>query len=324
MNPINGSRRSFVIGSLLAAGGAPLLAQDAGKYPSRPLTIIIGAAPGGAADNVARTLGQRLTQALGQPHIVESKPGANQAIAMQAVAKAPPDGYTMFLGSTAYTLNLLRKDPPYRANDLKPLLHIGGSPAVMSVPVGLKVNTLEQFLQHARANPGKISYGTSGAGSGPHFAAEMLNVQAKLNMTHVPYRGEAAQLADLVSGEITAGFGSVGAMLPLVKAGRLRMIAVTGNTRLTAVPQVPTFDELGYQLPSGYFGIWLPAGTPAPIMKKLGDELVRIMHVPEVRQRIDELGVTPVGAGPDEFGKFLENEFRRWSAAAEATKIHVE
>jgi len=310
---------------LLAAGAAPLaFAQDA-AYPSRPIRIIIGAPAGGAGDQMARMMGDEMTRAWGQPSIVESKPGANQAIGMSAVAKAAPDGYTLFAGSTAYTLNLaLRKDAGYGSNDLIPVCHLANTPVVMVVPAHLKVETMEQFVALARSQQGKLGFGSTGVGSAPHFNGAMLNLQAGTNLIHVPYKGESALLTDLIAGELSTAWITFGTALPLLKAGKLKVISVSGDTRLPAMPSLPTSTEAGYPLLSGYFGFWTTAGTPPAVVEKLSREMARFTKSTEVSRRLVEFGFAPVGGTSEQFKGFLAEEFKRWKAASVATGITLD
>lgn len=307
---------------LLAASAAPLAAAQEAAYPSRPIRIIIGAPAGGSGDQMARLVGERLTRSWGQPVIVESKPGANQAIGIAAVGKAPPDGYTLFVGSTAYTLNLaLRNDAGYGPNDHVPLCYLADAPLTMIVPPNSPANTLEQFVAMARAQPGKFTYGSSGIGSAPHFNGEILNLHGKTKLTHVPYKGEAPALTDVMSGEISTAWCSLVTALPLAKAGKIKIISIAGNKRLAALPNVASAAEAGYPLMAGYFGVLGTAGTPQPIVQKLSNELEKIVKTPEVSQKITDWGFAPVGGGSEEFKAHLAQEFTRWKAASAATGI---
>lgn len=317
------SRRNFC-NLLLTASAAPIaFAQDA-PYPSRPIRIIIGAPAGGSADLLARLLGERLTRAWGQPVVVDSRPGANQAIGIVAVGKAAPDGYTLFLGSTAYTTNLaLRDDANYGPNDHVPISYVAAAPHVIVAPSNLKVDTLQQFLALARAQRGKFTFGSSGVGSVPHYNGELLNVHAKTNLIHVPYKGDTAMVSDLITGEITLGFLGLGAVASLAKAGRVKIIGVTGDRRMTALPAVPTAAEAGFPLIAGYLGVLGTAGTPSSVVEKLSTELAKIAKMPDVAQKIEEWGFSAVGGTSEEFKTHLAQEFLRWKAAAAATGIKL-
>lgn len=274
---------------------------------------------------MARMMGEEMTRAWGQPYIVESKPGANQAIGMTAVAKAAPDGYTLFAGSTAYTLNLaLRKDAGYGPDDLVPICHLANTPVVMVVPAQLKVETMEQFVELARTQQGKLSFGSTGVGSAPHFNGAMLNLQAGTKLIHVPYKGESALLTDLMAGELSTAWITFGTALPLVKAGRIKVLSVSGDTRLPAMVSVPTSTEAGYPLLSGYFGFWATAGTPPAVVEKLSKGMASFTRSPDVSRRLIEFGFAPVGGTSEEFKTFLAQEFKRWKAASVATGITLD
>jgi len=313
------------IASIIGATSTPSAwAQPASHYPSRPVKMITGGSAGGTSDLLGRVVGERFAKAWGQPCVSEARPGANQAIAIKAVATDVPDGHSLFLGTTAYTLNLaLRKDAIYGPNDLVPLSHLATAPTVLTVPASLGVDTLDQFLKLIRAEPGKFSYGSTGTGSAPHVNGEMLSLSTKSRLIHVPYKGESALITDLVAGTLAAAYGSAQIMGPLAKAGKLKLLAVTGDKRLPALPDVPSSAELGHPMLTGYWGLWTMAGTPTATVRKIADETRRVIAIPEVSQQIIGMGFLPIGSGPEEFAAFLELEFKRWKAAADATNISL-
>lgn len=313
------------IASIIGAAGTPSSwAQSAPQYPVRPVKMITGGSVGGTSDLMGRVIGERFAKAWGQPCVSEARPGANQSIAIKAVATDAPDGHALFLGTTAYTLNLaLRKDAIYGPRDLIPLSHLATAPTVLAVSANLGVETLDQFLKLIRAEPGKYSYGSTGTGSAPHVNGEMLSLSTKSRLIHVPYKGESALVTDLVAGTIAAAYGTAQLMGPLAKAGKLKLLTVTGDKRLPALPDVPHSVELGQPMLTGYWGLWTTAGTPAATVRKIADETRRVIAIPEVAQQIVGMGFIPIGSGSEEFSTFLDAEFKRWKSAADATNISL-
>ena len=320
------NRRQAVaaIASIMGAAGSPVTwAQSASSYPNRPVKMITGGTVGGTSDLLGRLIGDRLGKAWGQPCVSEARPGANQAIAIKAVATAPPDGLSLLLATTAYTLNLaLRPDVTYGPHDLAPISHVASAPTILVVPASLGVDTFDQFLKLVRASPsGKFSYGSTGVGSAPHFNGELLNLNEKINLVHVPYKGESALVTDLVAGTLAAAWGTAQLMGPLAIAGKIKMLAVTGDKRLPTLPEVPHSVEIGHPMLTGYWGLWTTAGTPAAIVRKIAEETRRAIAVPEVAQQMIAMGFIPVGSGPEEFSTYLDAEFKRWKTVADNAKI---
>lgn len=312
------------LASMTGAASAPAVwAQSAARYPSRAVKMITGGSVGGTSDLMGRLIGERLAKAWGQPCVSEARPGANQAIAMKAVASAAPDGHALLVATTAYTLNLaLRPDPGFRESELAPISHLATAPTVLVVSSSLGVETMEQFLKLVHASPsGKFSYGSTGIGSAPNFNGELLNLNQKFNIVHVPYKGESALVTDLIAGTLSATWGTAQLMGPLAKAGKVKILAVTGDKRLPALPDVPTSVEVGHPMLTGYWGMWTTGGTPAPIVRKIVDETRRTIAMPDVAQQIISMGFLPIGSGPEEFSSFLDAEFKRWKSVADAAKI---
>lgn len=293
-------------------------------FPSRAIKLIVPATAGGATDVITRALAEKMSSSMGQQVVVENKVGANGIVAVRAAASAPPDGYTLLLIHTAYSQNLaLRTDQPYKLADLVPLVMIGRSGMVLAVPASVRANTVKEFLDHARDSSEKLSYGSSGVASTGHFYGEMLNSTGRLGMTHVPYPGEVAVLNDLLAGRLNAAWGAAGFFEPHVKAGKLKMLAITGPSRMAQYPQIPSFVELGYPAfdLAGWNGVFTTRGTPQAVVDRLIVEITKGLHTPDVVAKLNNLGFVAVGTQGPAFEKFIDEDVRKWSAAAAANNI---
>ena len=304
----------------LAAGAAvlPALPRAAGAqaYPSRPARILVGFSAGGATDIQARLAAQWLSDRLGQQYIVENKAGASGNIATEMVAKAPPDGYTLLQVVTPHAIN-----PALYSNlgfdfmrDIAPVICAARLAYLVVVNPSMPVKSIPEFIAYAKANPGKINYGSAGAGTPQNIAAELFKMMAGVNLLHVPYRGGAPAVADLIAGHVQVVFAPVSESIEHVKAGKLRALAVTTAARLEVLPDVPTVAEFvpGYEA-SGFAGIGVPQGTPADIVALLNRELNAGLADPKIRGRIIELGGTPLGGSAAEFGKILADATDKWA-----------
>ena len=315
------------IGAFAAFGLAlSVLAQD--TYPSRPIKIIAPVQPGGGVDLVARTIGDRLGKVLGQPIVVENQSGGGGIVGSMATARAAPDGYTLMVGyvGTHGTNPAVRKLPYDAIKDFTPIAMVGGTPNVLIVPPTLPVKTLAEFVQYAKANPGKLSYGSSGPGTLTHLAMEQLKLAADLDLVHVPYRGIGPAFTDILGGQTQAMFPGLAAALPHIKAGKVRALAVTGLKRHPLLPDVPTFEELGYKGFDGvqWYGIVGPANIPPAIVKRLNDEINRLLESPELRERLSSEALEPVPMSPDEFGRYIRDDIARWTRLAKERHIEIE
>jgi len=305
-----------------AAGLAALPLRAQGKYPSRPIQIIIPTAAGGGMDIFARLFGQHLTDHYGQPTVVVSKPGANTAIASAYVAGAEPDGHTLLLTYSAVQINTITMpNPGYRWKDLAPIVSTVLSPVGLAVHSSVPARNMQEFIAYVKSGANKaVSYGSYGVGSVAHFMGESLNAAAGLDMRHVPYKGSTPAMMDLIGGQIVAAFGDVGQFSREEQSsGRIRVLGVNGEARLPLLPSIPTFREQGLtqlDLPA-WHGLFAPAATPKAIVDDLAREMVRIIRAPQVSTRIRELGFEPSGLTGDAFtqyvdgaGKVLENLFK--------------
>jgi tripartite-type tricarboxylate transporter receptor subunit TctC len=303
----------------LAAGAlaAPAVARCAfaDAYPSRPVRLISGFAPAGGNDIIARLIGQWLTERLGQTFVIENRPGAGTNIAAELVIKSPPDGYTLFVTNPSNAINatLYEKLNFDFMRDMLPVASISQAPAVFSINSSVPAKTVTEFIAYAKANPGRINMGSAGIGSTSHLAGELFKLMAGVNLIHVPYRGNAPALTDLMAGQIEVLFPSLGSSIEYVKAGKLRALAVTGDTRSGALPDVRTVAETlpGYQAAS-FYGIGAPRNTPAEIVEVLNQAVNAGLVDPKLNARLAELGYVPLPGSPAAFGKLIADETEKW------------
>jgi tripartite-type tricarboxylate transporter receptor subunit TctC len=294
---------------LLAAAAWPAVAQAQAGYPSGPVRFIIPTPAGGGHDAMMRSVGAELSKAWGQPTLVESKAGASGAISAAYVAKQPPDGLTLLMSYSALVSNLvLQPNPGYKLSDLVPVCMLVLTPIALGVRSSLNVNTVQEFVALAKKQPGKLSYGSYGQGSGGHFVGEQLNAAAGIEVTHVPYKGEAPALQDLLGGQVDAAVVSLGGVSRY--PGKIKPLAVASPTRFPVYKDVPTFIEAG--LPSvnlpGWGAVFAPAGTPKPIVNKLTAELNRIIMLPEIQAKMLELGFESVAWPPEKLSAFMNEQ----------------
>jgi tripartite-type tricarboxylate transporter receptor subunit TctC len=317
-------RRQFLH---LAAGAAALQAiprfARAQTYPTRPIRIIVPLPPGGAADIVARIIGRWLEQ-LGQPIIIENKPGAGTNVGVQAVINSPPDGYTLLLIGTASAISasLYERLPFNFLRDIAPVAGLVRFPLVMEVNRSVPATTVAEFIAYAKANPGKINMASSGVGTAPHMAGELFKVMTGVEMVHVPYRGEPPAITDLLGGQVQIMFGNITASIEHIRADALRALAVTTATRSDVLPNRPTVADTvpGYEA-SGWFGIGVPKRTPPDVIQKLNREINAALADPAIKARIAELGSTPIQFSSTEFGTFLADETEKWAKVIRSANI---
>jgi len=301
-------RRLCIAAGLAAMLATPAQAQTA--YPSQPLKLIVPYPAGGATDTLARTVGQKLQEAWGQPALVENKPGAGGTIGNGFVVRAPADGYTVLIAITALIqqpplMDKLTYDP---LKDLAPVTMIARSPSMLAVPLDSPAKDLKGFIAMVKASPGKYNFGSYGAGTSSHIQGALLNMQAGIDLVHVPFQGAAPLVTNLVGGQLASAFVDSASARPHLKS--MRPLAVTGTQRMPGLPDVPTFAELGYHSfdPYGWFGVFVPAATPAPVVQKLSDEINRILRLPEVSGKIEALGLQVGGGKPEEFQKIVRGD----------------
>jgi tripartite-type tricarboxylate transporter receptor subunit TctC len=313
-----------VVSALLAAGGAS--AQT--NYPERNVRILIGFTPGVAPDVTARLMADKFTEAWGKPVVVENISGAGGNFACDRVAKAPPDGYTLTLcgnGSLVINPSLLEKMPFDSVKDLAPVSQIFVAANILVVHPDVPAKSLTELVALARAQPGKLTYGHAGAGTSQHLAAELFKWMAKVDIRPVAYRGTTAMMPDLLAGRVDVVFGNIVNILPLVREGKLRAFAVTSRKRSALAPDLPTMDESGYPAFEAvpWFGLMAPAGTPKEIVDKLHRETVRVLALPDIRKRLEELGLTIIAGTPDEFAEVIRSELPYWAKVIKEAGIKI-
>lgn len=328
MNPNRIDRRRF--NSAIAAGAATLLVPGAGAqaWPSRPIKVIVPYTPGGFTDITARLVTQKLQERLGHPVVIDNKPGANSIVGVDALAKSPADGYTFAVVIAAYAANttLYPKLPYDPTKDLVAVSLIGVSPLVAAVNNDTPFKSAADLIDYARKNPGKVSYGSSGNGSAVNLTTELLKSMTQTSMVHIPYKGSAPALTDLMGGHIQLFMDAAVGLINPGKTGKVRLIGVASEKRLAALPDVPTFIEQGIKGFTGstWAGILAPAGTPPAVIKRIADEVTAIVKLPDVRQKFDEMGTIPVGSTPAEFESFIASETAKWGKVIRDAKITAE
>ena len=292
-------------------------AAAAQTYPARAVRIVVGFPPGGTSDILARTIAARLNEPLGQPVVVENRTGAGGNIGAESVAKAAPDGYTLLMGTTSQAISqsLYRKLNYDLVRDFAPITQAVNYSNLLVVHPSAGVSTVAELLALARAKPGVLNYGTAGNGTPPHMTGELFKSTTGVNIQHVPYKGGAPAIVDLVAGQIPVMFDNVPPLLPHVRSGRIRALANTSLTRLAVLPDVPTLDESGLKGfdAVGWNGLLAPAGTPREIVARLHSEVARILRAPEVRDQLTAQGADIVANSPDEFAVWIRGEVRKWA-----------
>jgi tripartite-type tricarboxylate transporter receptor subunit TctC len=321
-------RRQFLY---LAATAAALSAVSdvarAQSYPTRPVRIIVGAAPSGTYDIMARLIGQWLSERLGQPFIIENRPGAGTTIGTEAVVKAPPDGYTLLLvGAAAVTSALLYDKLSFNLiRDIAPVAAISREPHIIVVNPSVPAKTVPDFIAYAKGNPGKISMASGGMGTAAHLSGELFKIMTGVNMLHVPYRGIAPALTDLLGGEVHVMSAPMSASIEHIRAGKLRALAVTTATRSEMLPDVPTVGEFvpGYEA-STWSGVGAPKATPAEIVEKLNQEINAALANHKIKARLADLGSAPLGGSATDFGKLITDETAKWGKVIRVLNIKAE
>jgi tripartite-type tricarboxylate transporter receptor subunit TctC len=317
--------RVLFVGAALAAATAASLAQD---YPARPIRLILGFAPGGSTDLVARVVGQKMAEAWAQQVVVDNRPGANGMIGADLVAKANPDGYSLLLSSIGpMAINASLYKMPYDiVAEFAPITYTGNVTNLLVVHPSVAAANVKELIALAKAQPGKLTFGSSGTGGAPHMAVELFKILAKVNVVHVPYKGGGPAMADLVGGQISGSFASMPSSIPFVRAGKLRALAVTAPKRSPAEPQVPTISEAG--IPGfavlDWQGLFTTGKTPPAIVNKLNAEVVRILALPDVVEKLAVAGVEIQTSTPREWGDFVKSEIAKWGKVVKEAGIKVE
>jgi len=293
------------------------LAVHAGAFPDRPVRLVVPFPAGGSTDIIGRTLGQKLSETWGQPVVIDNRPGGSTIIGTDLVAKSAPDGHTLLMTTAPFTIvpSLIDKLSYDPAKDFQPITLINTTPLVVVVNPSVPVRSIKELIALARAKPGALNFGSTGNGGSSHLAGELFNVMAGVKMVHVPYKGNAPALNDLVGGHVDIAFNGLTSAMPLIKAGKLRALAVTSLTRAGALPEVPTLDELGLKgfQAVGWNGLSAPARTPKEVIARINADVVKVLHAPELVERLKAEGSDPVGNSPEQFAVFLQDETAKWS-----------
>jgi tripartite-type tricarboxylate transporter receptor subunit TctC len=319
-------RIALVLGAALML---PLMAQ-AQSWPTRqPIKFIIPYPPGGASDVTARILGVKLSESLGQAVLIENRPGANGIIALESVAKAAPDGYTILmanLGPNAINPVVYNKLPYDAIKDFAPITLTSVVPQIVVVAPALPIKSVQELIAYAKANPGKVTFASAGNGASNHLSGELFNAMAGIKMVHVPYKGDTPGMTDVMSAAVAVAFPTAVAAMPHVKSGRLRAIAVTSAKRIPSLPDLPTVAEAGlagYEAVS-WGGVMAPAGTPPAIINRFNTEINRILKLPDVAEKLSSLGAEIVGTTPDEFATYLKAEIVKWGKVARDNDVKLD
>ena len=304
--------RSLVFALACTAGIA-----GAQGYPSKAVRLIVPFLAGGSTDIVGRTVAQKLSEMWGQPVVVDNRPGGGTTIGTDAVAKSAPDGYTLLVTPAPFTINpsLLARLPYDALNDFAPITLINTTPLVMVVHPGVPAKTVKELIALARAKPGQLNFGSSGTGGSNHLAGELFDAMAGVKMVHIPYKGNAGALTDIVGGHLDVVYNGLTSALALIKGGKLRVLAVTSLKRNAALPDVPTLDESGLKgfEAVAWNGLTAPAKTPRDVIVKINADVLKVVNSPDLKERLKAEGSDPVGSSPEQFAAFLRSEIAKWA-----------
>lgn len=317
---------SIAMATVLFAGAA--LAQEAANYPTRPVRLVVPFVPGGTADTISRILADKLHVRLGKPVVLDNRAGANSVVGCEIVAHSNPDGHTMILVAAGFAVNpSLRKKLPYDSmRDFAPVGLAGMGPYLLVIHASIPASNVSEFIAWGKANPGKVSYASTGVGSPPHLSMELLKTMAGLDFTHIPYKGGGAVLPDLLSGRVPLHFSSVSTGAPHVRAGRLKAIGMTTPRRSPSMPEVPTFDESGlkgYDV-TGWYGLLAPGKTPSAIVNRINGELQQVLADAEALKRLAIAGIEPTPGTAAEFAALIKREIPKWAKVMKAAGVEPE
>lgn len=323
-------RIKVIFGGLLAAIFAVVtLTANAQTYPNKPIKMVVPFPAGGTTDILARLVGQELSKAWGQQVIIENRGGAGGNIGSDLVAKSEPDGYTLLMGTVGthgINVSLYKKMPYDAVKDFQPITQVAAVPNLLAVHPSVPVKSVKELIAYAKKNPNKLSFASSGNGTSIHLSGELFKTMTDVQMTHVPYKGSAPAVTDLLGGQVHLMFDNMPSVLPHVKTGKLRGLAVTTAKRSPAAPNLPTVAEAGvpgYEA-SSWFGVLAPAGVPKDIVTKLNKEIVRILNAPEMKKKLSEQGAEPVGNTPEEFAAHIKAEIAKWAKVVKASGAQID
>jgi len=317
-----------IFAALVGLAACTAVAADP-AYPTRPVRFIVPFAPGGSTDTLARTLAQRLSDALGQQVVVDNRSGGNGNIGTEIVARAAPDGHTIVLGYIANLgigPSLYAKLPFDPVKDFAPVTLLAVAPNILVAHPSVPVKNVRELVAYAKANPQKVNYASAAVASLGHLAGELLNSSAGIQMQHVPYKGSGQAVIDLLAGQVQVMVSGMSSVMPHIRGGKLRPLAVTGSQRSPATPDVPTIAEAGYPgfEASAWYSVMAPAGTPKPVVMRLNGEILRALKIPEVRDRLENVGFEIVGSSPEQCGIYIRNEIAKWAKVVKASGIRAE
>lgn len=306
------------------SGYGPAAAQN---FPAKPVRMIVPLAPGGSTDLLARLIGAKLTELWSQNVLVENKPGGGTTIGVETVAKAPPDGYTILMVTSAYSVNFsLMAKVPYKPSDFAALSNAAQTPNVLAVHPSLPVKTLKELIALLKARPGQLTFSSGGVGGSTHLAGELFKLLSQVDIVHVPYKGGGPAVTDLVAGQVSMTFGNLTTVLPFARSGRLRALAVTSAKRSPVLPDMPTMAEAGVPgfEASTWNGLLAPAATPLEIVTKLNADIVMVLGMPDVRERLAANALEPIGDSPAAFQAFIAAEIARWGKVVKTANLKAE
>jgi tripartite-type tricarboxylate transporter receptor subunit TctC len=312
----------------MLAAALPGTAAAQAQYPNRPVRLVVPFPPGGGSDTLARILGPKLSEALGQQVVIDNRPGAGANIGAEVAAKTPPDGYTLLMGNVAHAINvsLYSKLNYDLVRDFAPVSLLASTPNIVVVHPSVPVRSVKELIALAKARPGQLDVASSGAGSSAHLAGELFNSLAGTKMNHVPYKGGGPAVIALVGGQVSVGFATTPSVIQHVKSGKLRGLAVTSAKRSPSTPELPTVSEAGLK---GYeagtwYGMLVPAGTPKDVISRLHAESVKLLALADVKQRLDATGFESIGTTPEQFGAYIRSEVEKWGKVVRAAGVRVE
>jgi len=303
------------------------MAVGADAWPGKPIKVIVPYTPGGSTDTVSRVVFERVAQSLGQPIIIENKPGANSTLGVGVAARSAPDGYTFVSVLAAYSANMsLYSKLSYKPSDLTPVAEMAELPLFLFASKKVPAKTVAELVDYGKKHPDALTFGSSGVGSSAHLTGERLSMESKVRMTHVPYNGSAPILPALVSGEVSVAFDPLLVPMPHVKSGKINVLAVASAKRWPGEPNIPTMEEAGFPgfVMSSWTGLLAPAGTPQPVIDRMAREIAAATRSPEVAKKLTDLGFIPVGSTPDEFRKLIERDTTRYAQIVKAGKITLD
>lgn len=318
----------LALAALFAIAGVAAQAQTQ-TFPTKPIKIVVPFPPGGTTDVLARVIGQEMTKSWGQQVIVDNRPGAGGNTGSDVVAKSPADGYTLLMGTVGthgINVSLYKKMPYDAVKDFAPVTLVASVPNLLVVHPSVPAKSVKELISHAKANPGKLNFASAGNGTSIHLSGEMFKTMTGVQMQHVPYKGSAPAVTDLLGGQVNMMFDNMPSALPHVKGGKLRALAVTSAKRSPAAPDVPTMAEAGvpgYEATS-WFGILAPAGTPKDIVTKLNKEIARILAMPEIKEKLSAQGAEPVGNTPEQFAAHIKAEIKKWEGVVKASGAQLD